>query len=378
MNSALLLLSAALFTWGIGEGMFIYFQPLYLQQLGANPLLIGSILGAAGLAMTVAHIPAGYLSDKVGRRPMLRAAWLFGLVAAWVMASARTLTVFVAGLLLYSFTAFVVSPLNSYVTAASKKWSIGRTLTTISAMYNFGAVIGPFVGGLLGDALGLRSVYLAAASVFIVSTAVIFFLPPQPLDGHDPGSPPAKLLLNGRYLGFLALSFFVMFAMFLPQPLTPNFLQNVRGLSLSQIGQLGSLGGFGNALLSLTLGRLEAYLGFVLGQVFTGLFALLIWRGEGMWLFGLAYFLLGGYRATRPLAIAQVRTLVHKSQMGLAYGLSETVNSLPAVLAPPLAGYLYTSDPASIYPLGLILIILGVILTLFFVPRRQGKAAVNG
>lgn len=374
MSPALILLSAALFTWGVGEGAFIYFQPLYLQELGANPLLIGSILGGAGLAMTVTHVPAGYLADKIGRRPMLRAAWVFGLASAWLMAAARSLPLFVAGVLLYGLTSFVIAPLNSYVTAARGNWPVGRALTTVSAMYNFGAVIGPFAGGLLAERFGLRVVYFVAAGIFIISTMIVFFLPAQPRDEHKVGSPPPNLLVNGRYLGFLGLVFFVMFAMFLPQPLTPNFLQNERGLSVALIGTLGSLVGLGNALLSLTLGRLDARLGFAAGQFLVGMFSLFIWRGEGMLFYGLAYFLLGGYRAARPLATAQVRTLVHKSQMGLAYGMAETVNSLPGVLAPPLAGYLYTLEPALIYPISLGLIAAALVLTLAFAPRQPVSA----
>ncbi len=369
MSPALILLSISLFTWGMGEGMFIYFQPLYLQELGANPLLIGSILGGAGLAMTVAHVPAGYLSDKIGRRPMLRAAWISGLVAAWLMALARTLPLFVAGLLLYGLTSFVIAPLNSYVTAARGQWPVGRALTTVSAMYNFGAVIGPFAGGMLGEELGLRTVYFAAAGIFMLSTALVFFLPAQPKDGYDAESPPPNLFSNSRYWGFLGLAFLAMFAMYLPQPLTPNFLQNERGLSVAFIGRLGSLAGLGNALISLTLGRLEARVGFAMGQFLVGMFALLIWRGEGMWLYGLGYFLLGGYRAARPLAMAQVRALVHKAQMGLAYGLAETVNSLPGILAPPLAGYLYTLEPSLVYPVSLALIAVALASSVAFAPR---------
>ena len=85
--------------------------------------------------------------------------------------------------------------------------------------------------------------------------------------------------------------------------------------------------------------------------------------------YALGYFMLGGYRATRSLATAQVRSLIHAAQMGLAYGITETVNSLPTILAPPLAGYLYTRDPAMIYPLTLACLVAAVILSLFFAPR---------
>jgi hypothetical protein len=36
MKRDLILVAIAMFAWGLGEGMFLYFQPLYLEELGAN------------------------------------------------------------------------------------------------------------------------------------------------------------------------------------------------------------------------------------------------------------------------------------------------------------------------------------------------------
>lgn len=369
MNPALLFLATALFTWGIGEGMFFYFQPLYLAELGADPVQIGTILGAAGMAMVIVHIPAGYLADKIGRRPLLWASWTSGLLTAALMALARSLSVFVIGLVLYSLTAFVISPLNSYVTAARGKWTVERAITLISAVFSLGMIVGPLLGGWLGDAFGMRSIYLASLGVFVVSTVFIYLLPAQPVNQPAERKRSKDLLKNRRYLIFLALVFVIMFISYLPQPLTQNFLQEVRGLSLKQIGLLGSLAAVGNVTLNLVLGQMNARLGFVLGQISTGLFALLIWQGSGMMIFGLAYFLLGGYRASKSLAAAQVSNLVDETQMGLAYGVTETVSALSLTLAPPLAGTLYAMDPASPFPLSLLLIFVGILLSLFFFPR---------
>jgi MFS family permease len=371
MNRSLLWLGAALFMWGIGEGMFFLFQPIYLQQLGASPQQIGGILGAAGLVMTLVHIPSGYLSDRLGRKPMLVAAWIFGVGAAFLMALARGLGMFVAGLLLYGFTAFVVSPLDGYVTAARGNWSVGRAITFISMTFNAGAVLGPITGGWLGDHFGLSSVYLIAALTFVLSTILILFIEAQPRGHHDPADPPASLLTNRRYLGFLAVFFTVAFATYLPQPLTPNFLQNERSLSLSTIGQLGSIGSLGNAALNFLMGQLEARAGFLLGQVGVAAFSVLLWKGSGFGWFALGYFLLGGFRVLRGLGIAQVRPLVHESQMGLAYGIAETIGSATVLLAAPLAGYLYSRDPGSMYPLGLGLIAIGMMISVRFIPRSR-------
>jgi MFS transporter, DHA1 family, tetracycline resistance protein len=101
MTRDLKIVSASMLTWGIGEGMFFIFQPLYIQQLGADPILIGVILGINGLVMSLSQIPAGYLADKVGRRPLMWFSWICGLVSAWVMGLAPSLGFFVVGLLLY-------------------------------------------------------------------------------------------------------------------------------------------------------------------------------------------------------------------------------------------------------------------------------------
>ncbi len=158
MSRDLILLGLSLMTWGIGEAMFFIFQPLYLQQLGANPVTIGAIYGAAGIVMSVAHIPAGHLADRIGRKPLLLASWILAMVSTWAMALAPSLPFFVIGMLLYNLTAFVSSPLSSYITAARGKLSVERALTLVSALYNTGAILGPWLGGQVGERFGLRTI----------------------------------------------------------------------------------------------------------------------------------------------------------------------------------------------------------------------------
>jgi len=373
MNPALIKLAAALFIWGLGEGTFFFFQPLYLAELGADPIKIGQILGGVGIAMTLVHIPAGYLADKIGRRPLLRASWTIGWLATLAMAGAEKLPLFTTALIAYSLTTFVISPMNSYVTAARGKWTVERALTLISAVFSAGMVSGPLIGGWLGENYGLRSLYIFASITFTISVSIIYSLPSQNLHQSAKEFSPRNLLQNTRYLSFLALIFFVVFALYLPQPLAQNFLQDERGLSLGQIGILGSLGGIGNVSLNLILGQMGARTGFLLAQLATAFFALLLWRGSGMGFYSIAYFLLGGYRVSRSLAAAHVNSLIDDAQMGLAYGLTETASAFPLILAPPFAGYLYSANPASPLYFGLVLIFVSILLTMRFFPRvNQG------
>lgn len=362
-------MAASLLTWGIGEGMFFYFQPIYLQKLGASPIGIGSILGAIGLIMAFTQLPAGYLADRFGRRPLIWISWVTGCLATLLMASANTLNVFIVGILLFGFTGFVMPPMNSYITHARGRWSVARALTFGSAAYNLGAVAGPIMGGWLADAYSLKAIYSVSSVIFVVSTIIVFFISSQPVEIHPQHQPHTTLIRNTRFMGLLGIICFVIFATYLPQPLAPNFLQNERGISLRMIGILGSIGCLGNTLLVFFLGRLKTRRGYLFGQTAVLAFSTILWLGTGLPWFMVGYFLLGGFKAVRALSLALVRPLIHASQMGMAYGMIDTVSSFAIILSPTLAGFLYQFNPPSIFSTSAILICISLLVSLFVIPK---------
>jgi len=375
LNRSLLFIASALLLWGFGEGLFFNFIPIYLdKQFQLSEAQIGLVLGIFGFSMAITHIPAGRLSDRIGRRPLLITAWLMGLAAAVLMGLGVTLPLFLAGLFIYGLTAFVSSPMSSYVTAARGNWPVGTALSLTTVAYGSGMIFGPVIGGWIGDGYGIRMAFLVAAGVFILSNIFIWLIAAQPIDHHDPDAPPPSLLDNRRLLGFLTVLAFAMFAMYLATPLTPNFLTGVRGLSLSQTGIIFAVGALGNASMALMLSRANPRRGFLIAQGLVILFALAIWKGSSLPIFALGYFLLGGFRAARPMALAQVREMVHDSQMGLTYGMMETVNSIIFVLTPPLAGVLFEWNPVFIYPLAMGLLVVSIIISYLFLSRKESHA----
>jgi MFS family permease len=371
MSRNLFLVALSMFTWGIGEGMFYMFQPLYLQQWGASPILIGALLGGLGAAMAVAQIPAGYLADRLGSRGIMLAAWLTGLFSTLIMGFAPSMEVFIIGMMAYGLTAFVSAPVNSYVASARGKWSVQRALTFVSAMFQLGSMIGPVAGGVLGDRLGLQVIYRIAAGFFVVSTMIIFMIQPQTMEIHKDNEVRGKLHHNNRYLLFLGLSFMTVLATYLPQPLTPNYLQNQHHLSLAAIGWIGAIGYLGNAVLTLALGSLSATSGFLIGQMLVGISALILWRGDNTIWFSLAYFSMGGFRLLRAMALAYSRSIIHTADTGLAFGIVETCNYGAVILAPALAGLLYAYNPQFVYITSLVLIGAVFLINLKFMVGKQ-------
>ena len=375
MNRSLLFVALALLLWGFGEGMFFNFVPIYLdKQFLLSKYEIGLVLGAFGFSMAITHIPAGRLADRIGRRPLLILAWLLGLASTLVMGLALALPLFLIGLFGYGLTAFVAAPLSSYVTAARGNWPIGTVLSLTTATFGMGMVLGPITGGWIGDNYGMRISFLIAAVVFILSNVFIIFIERQPIDYHDPEAPPQNLMSNRRFVILMGVLAFAIFSMYLSQPLTPNFLEGVRGLSLSETGIIFTAGALGNSLMAILFSRVYPRRGFLFAQALVILFAFFIWKGTTLPVFVLGYFLLGGFRAGRPMVMAQARELVHDSQMGVTYGIMETISAVIFVLTPPLAGILFERDPMIVYPLSIGLIAVSILISYLFSPRKVSHA----
>lgn len=375
MNRNLPFIAIALLLWGFGEGLFFNFIPIYLdKQFLLTEYQIGIVLGLFGLSMAITHIPAGRLADRFGRRPLLIIAWLLGLIAALLMGIALSFPLFLIGLFAYGLTAFVASPLSSYVTAARGDWQVSTALSLTTATFGLGMVLGPVTGGWIGDHYSMRMSFFVAAVIFVFSNIAMFAVEAQPIDHHDPESPPPALRSNKQFMIWMGVLTFAIFSTYLAQPLTPNFLNSVRGLSLSNTGIIFTAGALGNSLMAMFFSRVEPRRGFIVTQMLVILFAVFIWKGTALPIFALGYFLLGGFRAGRPLAQAQARELVHDSQMGLTYGIMETISSVIFILTPPFAGILFEYSPTIVYPLAIGLIVVSIFMTYQFAPRKVSHA----
>jgi len=371
----LAVIAVSTFIWGLGEGLFIYFYPLTLQRWDADPVLIGTVLSMIGVTMAVVQVPAGYLSDRFGTRPLIRAASILGVITVMIMAVAKSLTVFIVGLIAYGLTSFIGAPLNSYITRMRGNWSIQRALTFVSGSFQVGAIVGPMLGGWIGETAGFSAVFRVSAVLFLVSTLVVFFARrPAVQETQETAAPMLSPLANPRFIGLLVIIFVTIFALSMPQQLTSLYLQEVHQLSLQQIGTTGSLAGLGTAVIMFALGNLRAPTGMIVGQVLIGLFSLLMWRGQSLAVFYAGYLFVGGYRLYRSMVLAVARPLVKATDVGLAYGLVETGNALAMILAPLAAGFLYDFRPHTVYLTSLIILAITISTTIFISKKSQVEA----
>ena len=354
--------------WGLGEGLFIFFLPLALQRWNTDAVQIGAVLSMIGVAMALVQAPAGYFSDRFGTRPLIFSSLLLGIASAIVMAAARSLPFFVAGLLAYGCTSFISAPMNSYVTSLRGSWTVQRALTFRASAFQVGAIVGPILGGWIANTAGLSLVFRYSAGLFLASTLVMSFARrPLDLEHREASIHLVSPIVNPRFVGLLAVVFFTIIAISVPQQLTSLYLQNVHHISIQQIGIMGTIASIGTAIIVFSLGNLRVSTGMLIGQLLLAGFALLMWHGQNVMAFFAGYFFVGGYQLYRSMALAFSRSLVKVGDTGLAYGLVETGNALAVVVAPLAAGFLYNYRTEAVYiaSLGALAITVGLNRVLF-------------
>jgi len=106
----------------------------------------------------------GMLSDRVGRRPVLLISF-FGLAIDFLfMAFAPTLWWLYVGRVLNGMTASSFSTAGAYIADITAPERRAKTFGMLTSAFSFGFIIGPTVGGLLGQH-DLRLPFLAAAGL---------------------------------------------------------------------------------------------------------------------------------------------------------------------------------------------------------------------
>ena len=183
----------------------------------ADAAAVFGVFGTAFSAMQFLFAPVlGALSDRFGRRPVILLA-LFGLGLDYVvMALAPSLGWLFVGRLLSGACAANYSTASAYIADVTPPEERARSFGMLGAAFGIGFVIGPAIGGVLGEA-GLRVPFWVAAGLTLANAVYGFFvlpesLPPDRRSRFDwrQANPIGALRLVGRYrhvLGLVAVLF---------------------------------------------------------------------------------------------------------------------------------------------------------------------------
>src|SRR5580693_6555970 len=142
---------------------------------------IGGLFGLAWATMQFIFSPIlGAWSDRFGRRPIILIS-CFGLGIDYViMALAPSLRWLLLGRIISGITTSNIATAFAYVTDVTKPEERAKPFGMISAAFGLGFVIGPAVGGWLGN-MNLRFPFWAAAALSFGNALYGYFVLPESL-----------------------------------------------------------------------------------------------------------------------------------------------------------------------------------------------------
>jgi MFS family permease len=248
-NSTLLMVCVATGIIMLGQGAIVPVLPLYAEDFEVSATMVGATISVFGLARVLLNLPAGILSDRVGRQVMLVGGAAITSIGYFLSALAgdiwQLLTFrFVAG----AGSALFMTSAMTLVTDISTTENRGRMLSYYQGSLLLGVSIGPALGGLVAELFGLRAPFIVVG--MLAAVCVLWALRerpapvthvtsvPEAVDEQRQPVPIAALLTN---LGF-TLASLVTFAIFFTRT---GSRQSVLAL-------------FGNESLGLTAGALGA------------------------------------------------------------------------------------------------------------------------
>ena len=247
-RSALLYLLAN-FLVSVGMSFYGVLFNLYLTEGGLQEGIIGTILSLSGLALVVSAIPAGLLSDRLGRRR----AMAIGVSTGALLAALRALTVNGPWLLALSFLGGIASTIYSLSTAPfmmenSREEERTHLFSASFAVMLLAGVMGNLAAGALPAAIGLipgvnsfvayRASLLAGSAIFLAAWFPLSRIsegPPAPAESSQTGlGSLARGLMSAK--GFVWCNLWIGLGAGLVIPFFNLYFAKRFGASSGQIG----------------------------------------------------------------------------------------------------------------------------------------------
>ena len=170
----------------IGFGIMIPVLPDLLKELTDLPNNQAVIYGmwltfVFALFQFICMPIVGGLSDRFGRRPIMLLSLLGLGIDYFIMGFAPTVAFLFLGRIIAGAFGATFSTANAYIADISPPETRAQNFGLVGASFGVGFMLGPVIGGLIGDELGPRAPFIAAGILSMLNVIYGFIFLPETL-----------------------------------------------------------------------------------------------------------------------------------------------------------------------------------------------------
>jgi MFS transporter, DHA1 family, multidrug resistance protein len=330
--------------------------PAFAAHLGALPEFIGVIVAASTVTGIFFKLPAGALSDVLGRRRVMVLGALFFAVPPFLYPFVASPWALLLVRFMHGFATAIFSPVASAYVASLAETGRGARLGWFASSNDIGATAGPLIGGVvLYFSASYSLTYILVGAIGVLTLVVVLALPDvdRPVERQattlavrvaefraglaEVAATPPILVAAGieavMYLGYGAfLGFLPIYAK--TTGLNDAEIAIVLGSQLAMAVVAKPIGG----RLSDGVGRKPV---IAIGLLLCAAALPLIFRSWDLATFLLAAPLLGiGVGAVTPVTNALIADLATARRLGAAMGVFGTIWDIGEAAGPIIAGFL--------------------------------------
>jgi DHA1 family tetracycline resistance protein-like MFS transporter len=378
----------------MGLGIIIPVMPKLISELVGGSLSDaarygGWILFSYSFVQFICAPIVGGLSDQFGRRPILLASLLGFALDYMFVAYASSIIWLFAGRIIAGFMGASFTTGAAYIADVSTPEKRAQNFGLIGAAFGLGFIIGPVLGGLLGQ-YGSRVPFFAAAGLSMLNFIYGYFILPESLKVENRrkfswsrANPIGALkhlqkypVISGLIIS-LALLYVAMHAVqsnwsyYTMEKFQWN--EKMIGYSLGAMGLLGAI--VQGGLIRLIIPKLGQKRGVYVGLFLYSLgFILFSFARETWMMFAfMVPYILGGIAG--PSLQGIISTQVPSNEQGELQGALTSLMSLTSIIGPPLMSnlfYFFTTSTAPVYFPGAPMLIAAVLtLVSAYLARRS-------
>ncbi|GAA0779896.1 MFS transporter [Roseibium denhamense] len=350
---ALLFVFITLTINAMGIGLMMPVMPALMTELTELPVSEAARWGGAisvvyALMQFLCGPTLGNLSDRFGRRPVLLISMFAIAIDYLVMALSWHLAILFVARIISGIAGATMSAATAFIADISAKEDRAKNFGLVGAGFGVGFVLGPIIGGLLGE-YGTRAPFYAAAALSFLNFVFGLVMLPETLKPENKrpfdwrrANPFGALKQIAKYpaVQILILGLFLFdVAHYVYPAVWSYYAERVFGWSPGDIGLSLAMVGIGYALVQGVLIRyLEPRLGvsrtLLLGLganlvAFTGL----TFATEGWMAYALIGFAALGALAT-PAFTGLLSNLMPDNAQGEMQGLISSAAGLAMVISP--------------------------------------------
>ncbi|ATW26360.1 MFS transporter [Candidatus Formimonas warabiya] len=267
----LAVLCVALFLVMASWSSIIPFLPMYLEDyLGVEGdsqinFWTGIIYGASFLSMMIVSPIWGKLGDRYGRKIMIvRSGLGIGAIIALMGIAQTPMQLLILRLINGTISGFNPASI-ALVSTDSPKEKVGFALGTLNAAVVGGSVLGPVIGGVMAELIGLRHVFFVTGLVLFLATLLVVVYvkeinkPVPGVSGSRMAADAKKIFSTPPLPALFTSGMLIQFALLSTNPFLPVFIQELEHNESSTsflIGLAVSAAGVASVLFSPIFGRL--------------------------------------------------------------------------------------------------------------------------